>query len=106
MYRGRIHFVYLNRFFVFTAYFLKDPSDIECKEGEEAIFTFQICSNSPSVILLKDGKDITGNDNCKMSSEGIHHELKLMDTKYTDAGEYIVQVGQSFRKVQLNIKGI
>ncbi|VDI09241.1 Hypothetical predicted protein [Mytilus galloprovincialis] len=86
------------------AYFLKDPSDIECKEGEEAIFTFQIRSNSPSVILLKDGKDITENDNCKMSSEGIHHELKLINTKYTDAGEYIVQVGQSYRKVQLNIK--
>ncbi|CAG2237395.1 ARHGEF30 [Mytilus edulis] len=86
------------------AYFLKDPSDIECKEGEEAIFTFQICSNSPSVILLKDGKDITGNDNYKMSSEGTHHELKLMNTKYTDAGEYSVQVGQSYRKVRLNIK--
>ncbi|XP_063448205.1 uncharacterized protein LOC134727748 [Mytilus trossulus] len=86
------------------AYFLKDPSDIECKEGEEAIFTFQICLNSPSVILLKDGMDITGNDNYKMSSEGTNHELKLRNTKYTDAGEYSVQVGQSYRKVLLNIK--
>lgn len=101
-----IHVVYLNSIFVFTAYFLKDPTDIECKEGEEAIFTFQICSNNPSVILFKDGKDITGNDNYKISSEGTHHELKLMDTKYTDAGEYIVQVGQSYRKFLLNIKGI
>lgn len=41
-----------------------------------------------------------------MPSDSTQHKLKLMNTKLGDKGEYMVQVGKSFRKVQLNIKGI
>lgn len=41
-----------------------------------------------------------------MFSAGTQCELKLIKTKPSDSGEYIVKVGLSSRKVMLNIKGI
>ncbi|CAC5396549.1 TTN [Mytilus coruscus] len=84
--------------------FLEDPSDIDCVEGKDAVFTCKICSNSPNLFFMKDNIDITENATQKMTSEGRYYELKLMKTKLSDSGEYCVQVGKSLRKVWLNVK--
>ncbi|CAG2248593.1 ARHGEF30 [Mytilus edulis] len=86
-------------------YFLKDPSNIECYEGGEAIFICEVRFNSPPVKWKKGNNDLIGNDNYEISSKGEEQQLKLKRPKPDDSGEYFVHVGESFRKVQLNIIG-
>ncbi|CAG2219255.1 ARHGEF30 [Mytilus edulis] len=86
-------------------YFLKDPSNIQCYEGGEAIFICEVRSNSPSVKWKKGNNDLAGNDNYEIFSNGEEQQLKLKRPKPEDSGEYFVHVGESFRKVQLNITG-
>lgn len=86
-----------------TDYFLEDPSNIDCIEGEDATFSCKIQPNSALVEWLKDGNKIESSDNCIVSKDDSQHELKLLNTKPKDNGEYCVQVGEFSRKMQLNI---
>lgn len=90
-------------------YFLKEPSDIKCIEGEDATLTCEVRPGSKHVKWFKDGIEIKQNEHYKMSIEGIQHKLELKltlkATKSSDSGEYIVQVRNFSRKVQLTIKG-
>lgn len=88
-----------------TDYFLEDPCNIECIEGQEAIFTCKVGPNSPFVKWFKDGNAIKQSDNCIISIVDKQHKLKIQNTKPSDRGEYCVVVGEFSRKVQLNIKG-
>ncbi|CAG2216262.1 unnamed protein product [Mytilus edulis] len=75
-----------------TDYFLEDPSNIHCIEGEDATFSCKIQPNSALVEWLKDGNKIESSDNCIVSKDDSQHELKLLNTKLKDNGEYCVQV--------------
>lgn len=97
----QLHLIYL----YFIGYFLKDPSNIQCYEGGEAIIKCEVRSNSPPVKWKKGNNDLAGNDNYEISSNGEEQQLKLKRPKPDDSGEYFVHVGESFRKVQLNIIG-
>lgn len=89
-----------------TDYFLEDPCNIECREGQESLFTCKVRPNSPFVKWFKDGNEINQSDNCIISIEESQHKLKIQNTKPSDKGEYCVVVGTCSRKVQLNIKGM
>ncbi|VDI51462.1 Hypothetical predicted protein [Mytilus galloprovincialis] len=88
------------------AYFLEDPADTECKEGEDAMFTCKVPTDSNSVKWTKDDKTITENEHYEMSSEDTLHTLTLKNTETSDSGEYWVHVGNISRRINLNIKGI
>lgn len=79
-------------------------------EGEDAIVTCKIDSNSPSAIWLKDSNEIMVNKDCIMSTvtEKLKRvlQLTLKNTKASDSGEYCVKVGKYSRKLQIKIIGI
>lgn len=95
-------FIYLS----FTDYFLEDPSNIECIEGEDATLTCKVRFENQPVNWLKDDKEITFNENCTMSKQGTKYNLILKKVKPEDSGEYCMQVGKISRKIQLKIIGI
>lgn len=94
---------------ILIGYFLEEPSDIECIEGQDATLTCQVRPGSTPVKWFKDGIEIKQNKHYKMSNKEKKHKLELKlslkETKSSDSGEYIVQVRKFSRKVQLTIKG-
>ncbi|VDI69318.1 Hypothetical predicted protein, partial [Mytilus galloprovincialis] len=85
-------------------YFLEDPSNIECIEGEDATLTCKIRFENQPVNWLKDGKAITFNESCAKSNQGTEYKLIIKNVKSDDSGEYCMQVGTVSRKLQLKIK--
>ncbi|CAG2216938.1 unnamed protein product [Mytilus edulis] len=74
---------------IIKSYFLDGTADtqhVECREGNDALFACTVCFDSPSIMLIKDDIDITGNDNCKIRNEGSRYEIKLTNTKASDKG--------------------
>lgn len=91
---------------MFTDYFLKDPSNVECIKGEGATLTCKVRFENLPVNWVKDGKEIKSNENYTMSNQGTEHNLIIKKVKPDDIGEYCVQVGKFSRKLHLKIKGI
>lgn len=71
-----------------------------------AIITCKVQSDILPVKWLKNGNDLSKNDNYEISSKEGQQKLKLLKSKLDDNGEYCIQVRKSFRKVKLKIKGI
>ncbi|CAC5404128.1 unnamed protein product [Mytilus coruscus] len=87
-------------------FFLEDPCNVECIEGEDAILTCKVRPGSPPVKWLKGDIEILHNEYNKMYNGYTQHNLKIRNTKTSDSGEYCVQVGRFFRKLHLRITGI
>ncbi|XP_052073940.1 uncharacterized protein LOC127711826 [Mytilus californianus] len=83
--------------------FLEEPIDVDCIEGEDAIFTCKVRPGSPPLKWLKGCDEISKNENCEIYTENSIDHLKLKNTQTKDSGEYCVQVGQFSRLVQLKI---
>lgn len=94
--------------FVFTDYFLQDPIDVDCIEGDDAIFTCKVRPGSPPLKLLRGCDEISQNENVEIYTENSIDNLqhvKLRKTQTSDSGEYRVQVGQFSRLILLKITG-
>lgn len=91
---------------IFPEYFLEDPFNIECTQGEDAMLTCKIRAKSPSVKWSKDGNALIPNEKYKMSNDGIEHKLILKNADSGDSGEYCVEVGKASKKLQLKVIGI
>lgn len=89
-----------------TYYFLEYPSNIECIEGEDATLTCKVRSKDKPVNWTKNGKAVTFNEYCTMSTEGTEHNLILRKVQSHDSGAYCMQVGKFSRKFHLKIIGI
>ncbi|CAC5377716.1 TTN [Mytilus coruscus] len=86
-----------------TGYFLEEPSNVECMEGEDARFTCKVSPRSTPVKWMKGGNEISQNEHCQMYSEDTDHILIIFNTKTSDSGGYSVKVGQSSRKMHLKV---
>ncbi|VDI69242.1 Hypothetical predicted protein [Mytilus galloprovincialis] len=87
-------------------YFLQDPTDVDCIEGDDAIFTCKVRSGSPPLKLLRGCDEISKNENVEIYTENSIDNLKhvkLRKTQTSDSGEYRVQVGQFSRLILLKI---
>lgn len=87
-------------------YFIEDTTDIDCVEGDDAVFTCKVKLQSPSVTWFKNGNEIIQNKNCIQLIKGIQHKLILKNTTPSDSGEYSVKIGSLITTAHLNIKGI
>lgn len=91
---------------VFTAYFIDDPTDRKCIEGEDVNFKCKVFPDCPSVKWIRNDKELVNNENCKITSRDSEHELTLRNTTMNDTGEYCVKIKKSLRIINLNVRGI
>ncbi|CAG2199336.1 unnamed protein product [Mytilus edulis] len=84
--------------------FPEDPFNVECIKGEDAIMTCKIRPGSQPVKWMKDCNAIRQNETCQMYNEDTQYSLKLKNTTTSDSGEYLVQVGQFSKTLNLTIR--
>ncbi|CAC5377710.1 unnamed protein product [Mytilus coruscus] len=73
------------------SYFIEEPSNVECMEGEDARLTCSVCPGRTPIKWMKGGNEISQNEHCQMYSEDTHHILIIFNTKTSDSGGYSVK---------------
>ncbi len=80
--------------------------DVSVNEEECLTFSCILSATDLSVTWLKDGIELTPNDNLKMTQAGYNYNLTLTRVTPPDAGEYILKCGEvEYSKAKLTVKG-
>lgn len=84
---------------------IKGLKNIFCKEGDYAVFECVLSSDNVRVTWLKDGVELTPEDDYEFESEKKRHLLIVPEAAPDHHGEYTIIVGEKSSSALLEVEG-